>query len=233
MINDGHCATDAETVYVQNTAGCSPTAPAGTVGKPYCTAQAGVTAAVGATGKNVVALKGNLVGFSVTAGSNPLIIVGKGSVITPVAAGANGIDIISGTLSLKYLTVQGATGTNMGINVASGVSLSMTGCVVRNNPKGGILLNGAAFSIANTTITGNGQNTTAGALWGGIRVNSMPLTGAKSLSRVTIQNNTGPGISCFDVIQATGVLVSSNGSGDIVDCGFTSCGASSTSCGAP
>jgi hypothetical protein len=53
----------------------------------------------------------------------------------------------------------------------------MDTCAVTNNPGGGILLNGAAFDIKNTTVTGNGPATFGGATaWGGILVKTFPGT---------------------------------------------------------
>ena len=213
---DGHCATDAETVYVQNvTATCSDSATgAGSTATPFCTAHTGVNVASTTSGKTLVVLTGALADFSIAVPSKTLTVVGKGAVITP-AASTDGIDITNGVVYLRALTVQGnaSPATGMGINATPGtgstVTLYMNGCKVTNNPGGGILLNGAAFDIENTTLTGNGPNTVS-TQWGGIYVQNLPSSGPTTLNLVTIQNNNGGGLTCSGGIQGTGVLSAGN-----------------------
>jgi hypothetical protein len=112
----------------------------------------------------------------------------------------------------------------------------MDRCKVADNPGGGILLNGAAFDIRNTTVTGNGPNTDS-TPWGGIYVQSLPASGATNLTFVTIQNNPGPGLVCASAtaIQGTGVLATGNTLSQIsTSCGVTSCSPldGGTGCGA-
>jgi hypothetical protein len=238
---DGHCATDAETVYVQNVVGtCVDSGTnAGSAATPFCTARYAVTTAISTSGKDLVVAKGTVADFSIATPSKTLTVVGQNATITPGGAGADGIDITSGTVYLRGLTVQGATSTGMGINAApttgSTVTLYMNSCKVTNNAGGAILLNGAAFDIENTTVTGNGPGTLGVASWGGILVNALPTSGSTNLNLVTVQNNNGGGIACSGPIQGTGVL--STGNTNTVSqigpaCGFTSCTAAGTSCGA-
>jgi Cys-rich repeat protein len=239
---DGHCATDSETVYVQNTTGCSSTTSGGTAAAPFCLAQTGVNSAV-ANSKRLVVLGGSLAaGFSV---STPgiLTIVGKNAVITP-AAFTDGIAVASGEVYLRDLTVRGSASTgsqsNPGVSAASGGILHMDTCAVSDNSGGGILLDGAAFDVKNTTVTGNGPGRTGTTSWGGILVNALPPTGSSTrLNLVTIQNNDGGGLICAGSIQGTGVLSSGNtnallGQIDSNCGGFTSCSASDggATCGA-
>jgi hypothetical protein len=225
--SDGHCATDAETVYVQNKTGCSSSTSGGTAAAPFCVARIGVNSAL-TNSKPLVVLAGTLAaGFSVSA-PGVLTIVGKSAIITPEAF-TDGIAIASGEVYLRNLTVQGnaATGstTNPGISAGVGVTLHMDKCAVTNNTGGGILLNGAAFQIENTIITGNGAGqTTGGLVWGGIRVDSLPASGPTVLNLVTVQNNNAVGISCSGNITGTGILATGNTSAEIANsCGFTSC----------
>jgi hypothetical protein len=210
---DGHCATDAETVYVGTigTATCSDTATsAGSAQVPYCTAQSGVGIAK-AKGRPLVVMTGALAPSSPVVGAS-LTIVGKsGATITPALA-SDGITITSGEIYLRNLTVQGnaSTSTGIGVSAGTGVTLHMDTCTVKNNPGGGILLNGSAFDIKNTAVMGNGQGRTGAVVWGGILVNNLPTTGPTNLGYVTIQTNVGGGITCAGGIQGTGVLSSGN-----------------------
>jgi hypothetical protein len=146
----------------------------------------------------------------------------------------------SGTkLTLLRVTASLGTGTlgaGLGVDAESGATLTMNHCTVTNNSAGGILLDGAAFDIENTTVTNNGPGTQGAITWGGILVNNPPASGSKTLNLLTVQNNMGGGVACSAAVSssATGVLASSNTVGLDVNttCGFSSCGAASMTCGA-
>ena len=247
---DGHCATDSETVYVGTigTATCSDTAAgAGSAATPFCGLQKGVGSAK-ASSKSLVAVTGPLVQGSATVSpTSPLTIVGKSSATITPDTGTDGIDITSGTVYLRNLIVQGVTtaGSQTGVGISAQpspgntVTLYITGCTIKSN-LGGILLNGAAFDIENTTVSNNAAGTTGvGLRWGGIRIDSLPTTGPTILNHVTIQTNAQVGLSCSAPITTSTTVLSSgnnNGSTDPADqisgCGFTSCTAG-TGCGAP
>ena len=239
---DGHCATDAETVYVQNSpATClNSGTSAGAPSTPFCTARTGVNVAGTTTGKILVVLTGALADFSISVPSKVLTVVGRTAVITP-APSTDGIDITTGEVFLRSVAVQGSPSsgspTNPGINASTGTTLHMDTCTVTNNLGGGILLNGAAFDIENTAVTGNGPGTApgSGASYGGIRIDALPVSGSTTLNLITVQNNPGPGVSCSGIVQGTGVLATGNTLSQIgTTCGFTSCSTSDggATCGA-
>jgi hypothetical protein len=161
--------------------------------------------------------------------------VGKSGAILSPTAGADCITITVGEIYLRNLTIQGSASpaTGMGINAISGVTLHMDTCAVINNPGGGILLNGAAFDIKNTTVNGNGPGqTTGGNPWGGIRVDALPSSGATNLNLVTINTNNPAGLSCAGSVQGTGVLSTGNTSIQIsTSCNVTACAPASATCG--
>jgi hypothetical protein len=227
-------------VYVQDVAGtCLASGTgAGTSATPFCTARTGVNVAISTSGKDLVVMKGTLADFSIATPSKTLTVVGQNATITPAAA-TDGIDITSGTVYLRNLTVQSATSTATGINAAptSGntVTLYVSSSKVMNNSGGGILLNSAAFDIENTTVTGNGPGQLGAITWGGILVNSLPTSGPTTLNLVTVQNNSYGGVTCSGTVQGTGVL--STGNTNTVSqigaaCEFSSCTSASTTCGA-
>jgi len=236
---DGHCATDTETVYVgKNGAGTCSDSGAGSAQTPYCTAQTAIGVAKSAS-RPVVVVMGQVGGFSLGALSAPLTVVGRSAIISP-ADYADGISITSGEIYLRALTVAGNPSgvTGMGVNAqaATGatVVLHMDGCTVKDNPGGGILLAGASFDIRNSKITGNGPAQTAGGTnWGGLRVETLPAAGQASLNLVTIQKNLGSGLSCAGAIQGQGVLASGNTSPDIAtSCAVVACTTQDSTCGA-
>ncbi len=234
---DGHCATDAETIYVHNVTGCTNSTTSGTAAVPFCDGKSGVNAVASTTGKILAVMVGALADFSISVPAKVVTVVGKGAVITP-AAFNDGIDVTAGEVYLRGITVQGSlsAGTKIGINAGTGVTLHMDTCSVIGNPGGGILLNGAAFDIEDTTVTGNGPGTTGPTSWGGILVNALPASGPTTLNLVTVQNNKQVGLACSAAVSGTGVLATGNAGGvDIgASCGFTSCStsAASATCGA-
>jgi len=242
--SDGHCATDAETVYVGTLGGATCNeSNAGTAQAPVCSVQNGVGLAKSGS-KPVVVIRGALTSGSTNiAITAPLTIVGKNNaMLTPAATGADAIGITNGVVYLRGVTVQGGNSTGIGINAAptsgNAVTLHMSDCRVTNNPGGGVFLSGAAFDIENSIITGNGPGqTTGGTFWGGIRVDSLPTSGPTVLNLVTVQSNNPVGVSCSGSIAGTGVLVTGNTSAQIANsCGFSSCTAAldgGTGCGAP
>jgi hypothetical protein len=240
-MTDGHCATDAEAIYVGPVSSCNES-NVGTAQAPVCSLQNGVSIAKSGS-KPVVVLRGTLTSAVTTISvSSPLTIVGKNAAVISPSAGGDAITITSGEIYLRNLTIQGTASpkTGIGINAnpgtGSAVTLHMDTCAVTDNPGGGILLNGAAFDIENTTVTGNGAGTSStGASYGGIRVESLPTTGPTNLNLASVKENKQVGLSCARGITGTGVLASGNTGGvDITTntCAITACTAASTTCGA-
>jgi hypothetical protein len=100
---------------------------------------------------------------------------------------------------------------------------------------GGILLDGAAFEIDNTTITNNGPGQQGATPWGGILVNSLPASGPANLDLVTIQNNNQIGLTCSGSISGVGVFASGDSGGVDVSqtCNVALCSPLGPACGAP
>lgn len=277
---DGHCATIAETIYVQNAAGCSDSSPAtGTSANPFCSMQpvpgfltttrdlvlvrgavSGGTWMLSGQSTNVSVI-GQAVGlqmphvagalspaFGVAAGSaylrgiefssgGPAAIkmIGGTVVLDGVTLDKSddGIDLMGGALTVENSTI--SANSAIGINATSG-TLSLSAVTVSNCAGGGILLNGVAFDLENTTVTSNGPGTFNGLTsWAGILVNNPPSAGATKINLSTVQANNGGGISCSTGIQGTAVLVDGNTNTPSqigTSCGFSSCGTASSACGA-
>jgi hypothetical protein len=217
---DGHCATSGEVIYVQNSAGTctdTPGSNAGTAVQPLCSMLSVATLVSATPTRNLVVVRG-----TVTAGTwvfsdqvaPSLSIVGQQSAFL-AATTAPAFSMQSGSVYMRGVKLTALA--SMGIGA-----------------KGGILIDGAAFDIRNTTITKNGPSSDLS--WGGMRVASLPATGSKNLHLVTIQNNNAPGLSCAPgaAIQGDGVLASGNSTGDVTStCGITACVSMSSTCGAP
>lgn len=231
---DGRCATDAETIYVRNSVGVclDVTGAPGSATVPLCSMQAAV-GVVGGT-RDLVVVRGAVNGASAafTGAAKPISIVGQMS--GAIAGGVNpAFHLASGDAYLRDLRV--STVASLGIQADFGSTLRLDHLLVTGNSGGGILLDGAAFDIRNTTVTSNGPGTTGAVTWGGIFTNSPPAAGPKQLNLVTVQNNMGGGIACSTAIAASpGVFVSGNTLGVDINptCNVTACAVAGTTCGA-
>jgi hypothetical protein len=229
---DGHCATTGEVIFVEfNAAGC--TAADGTSANPYCAPNDGV-AHLG-TGHNVIVLRGASGDRMTlnTSGLSPIVIGrkstsnGDGSVPATAATAisvssdtvlirdlnvnagtaptSKGIAVTGASTKLTLLRVTASLGTGLGIDAESGSSLTMDECYVLNNSTGGILVNGAAYSIQNTVIAGNGY---------GIQF-SAPLATNAQLRFNTVVNN--PVAATCD-LTSTETFTNSIITGPMVNC---------------
>jgi hypothetical protein len=234
---DGHCATDAEAIYVQNTMpACKTTfvVGGGTVASPYCSMDPVGLALSDA--QPLVVVRGTVASGSWTyakgAGHPVMSVIGQQAGVI-ASSTSPGFNMTSGLVYLRGIRFTSAA--SQGIS-ASGGTLVVDTVVVDSCQGGGILLDGAAFNISNTTVTNNGPGTFNGlTTWGGVLVNNPPAAGPTTLNLVTIENNKQTGLSCSAGIQGTGVLVLGNAGGIDVSptCKITTCSASSSSCGAP
>jgi len=260
---DGRCAAVAETIYVQNdTTTCSDSATTdlgfGTAMKPLCSMQPVPGLLSGTSGtKDLVVIRGtvqsgtwtftgqgggelSLVGQSnalLAGGASPAFAMSTGSAfmrdLKMSSSGSDGIDERGGTLALQNLTIAGSATSGVGIS-ATGGTLTTSKVTVDSCVGGGILLDGAAFDIENTTVTNNGPGQQP-IVWGGVLVNSLPANGSKLLHLVTIKNNNATGLACASTaaIQGDGVFASGNSSVQIqTTCAVAGCSPMSQTCGA-
>jgi hypothetical protein len=234
--DDGRCATDAETIYVQKVASCPGSAATadGSEAKPYCSMEPAVAAVGGASPKNLIVVRGTVTGATAgfNTGTRKVSIVGQ---MTGSIAGASDPAILLSIGDLFVRNVKVSSSASIGCQAITGSTLRLDHVLITANPGGGILLDGAGFEIQDTIITNNGPGLFNNVVdWGGIFVSNPPAAGPAKLQRLTVQNNMQGGIRCSTALTMTnGVLSSGNQSPDIhATCGFTSCGAASATCGA-
>jgi hypothetical protein len=211
---DGRCASDAETVVVTSTATLPSSIPAG---------------------KRLVIIRGSVSGtVAWTLPTTQVTIIGQNTGMLTGNGTSATMHLTGGDFYMRDLSI---TGGSPGLTVDGGAIARLDHVSVSNNTKGGILLDGAAFDIKNTTVNGNGPNT-VDAVFGGIRIQNTPAAGPRSLSRSTINDNRQVGVSCGTGSGVSpvpmDVLVSSNDGGVQVgdSCGFIPCTAASATCGA-
>jgi len=231
---DGRCAADAETIYVEQSAHCvAPSAGgAGTSSAPVCS----LADAFGflSSKRKVITVKGPSAvgGGALDSALGQVTVVGKaGAVLSGVGSAV--LDV-SGTLYIRNVKI-GPSAT-VGLAARKGATLLGSKLVIDGNQGGGVLIDGASFNISNSTISNNGPGQTGTAVWGGVLVLSVSTSGGDGTLRlVSVIDNKQVGVTCGDGILADGLYASGNAGGVQVNpnCGlWKACTAPGPTCGA-
>jgi hypothetical protein len=230
---DGHCATDSETVYVQNSSACTSTSGSGgTATVPYCSMEP-VGIAANAT-HTLVVIRGPVNAADWTyqrgVGSPETSFIGQQA--AAIGSGASpAFNMDSGTVYFRGLKLSSSLAVCI---QATGGTLDLDTVVVDSCAGGGIYLDGAAFDIENTTVTNNGPGMVGATSWGGVLISVLPTSGTTLLKLDTIQGNKGPGVACIGQISGTGIYATGNSTSDVgMSCGVTTCSPIGPTCGAP
>jgi hypothetical protein len=220
--HDGTCASEAETIYVQNSTGCS--VGAGTAVSPYCQPQSAIDAVT--TSKRVILLSGGMPlsvwRASPSSGSKPVYVLGRNNPTISPGAADIGIRIMSGSVYIRGITVQGsgATAVNPGIVVDAGATLGLDRCYVMGNAGGVLVSDGAGFDIGNSVLAQNQSGGVGAAVFGGAYLGSS--TDATLPHRFwfnTIADNLQFGLACASKQQTIdGCLLSGDTGGEVVNC---------------
>jgi hypothetical protein len=220
--HEGTCATDAESIYVQNSTGC--TGGTGTAASPFCQPQSAV--GVVTTSKRVIVISGTaplaVWSASFGAGSPPVYVVGRDNPTISVGAADIGIHIVSGSVYVRGVTVQGSGlgAVNPGIAADPGAIIGLDRCYVMGNA-GGLLVNdGAGFDIGNSVFAQNQSGSVGASVFGGAYLGSS--TDATLPHRFwfnTVADNQQFGLACASRQQTIdGCLLSGDAGGEVVNC---------------
>jgi hypothetical protein len=214
-VADGHCATTSEVVFVQFSASGCPT-PDGSAANPYCapndavpvlTSTRHVLVVVGATAAGMALNTMNkapiVVGRkdasgnagSILAGPTTAIMVSSDTVLVRdltvnagTTSGSKGIVAMGSGTNVTLLRVTANLTTGLGVDAETGTTMSMDECYVLNNSAGGILVNGASYSIQNSVIAGNAIN--------GVKFTAAAISGTTQFWFDTIVATSGNAVSC-------------------------------------
>jgi hypothetical protein len=215
---NGRCASDAEIIYVQNSAGCS--GGAGTLASPYCRSQDGINAVTAA--KRVVVMRGTVALGIWTSSSTAGQISVFGQNNATVSPGVDiGIHVISGDVYIRGLNVQGggASAVNAGIVVDTGATIHLDRCVVSKNAGGLLVHNGAGFEVANSVFAANQTGTGDFGAFGGVSLGTKGTGLPGTFWFNTVVDNQQLGVVCTSNSQSLdGVLLSGNIGGDQFHC---------------
>jgi hypothetical protein len=222
---DGRCATDAETIYVQKTATCPGS---GSAASPFCKPQDAINALSAMSSPSAattLVLRGPMplgsmnVGFTL---AGELTVIGQaGAYVFP---GVDvGLQISDGAqLYVRGLTVTG--GANVGMLANGNAVLRLDRCLVTSNAGGGIQIDGAGFDIINTVIAKNGPGSDGPITWGGFLVSSaVPAGNPSRFVNNTVVDNNAAGASCVSPYAIGGSISFGNITGDGSGCTVTTC----------
>jgi len=231
---DGRCATDSETIYVQKTASCmdSTVAAAGTAITPLCTLEP-IPDVIAE--RRLVLVRGIVEAGTWTlrpgAGAAEVSLIGQAA--ASIGAGTGPALHVFGA-SVYVRAIEFSAPFDVGIFAEQGSTLRTDSVLVDNSKGGGILIDKSNFDIRNTTVAGNGPGDMMGTAWGGIRINAPPVTGPATLELVTIKDNKQVGLSCSAAIAGIGVLATRNAGGVDISptCSVTACAPAGPACGA-
>jgi hypothetical protein len=165
-----------------------------------------------------------LIGFTASAASGQLTVVGQnGAALLPGGAGP-GVRVAAGDVYVRGLTISGSGDTGVVVD-AAGI-LRMNRCIVKDNMKGGLLVNpGAAFDVANTVFDGNGPGLFGSfTSFGGVFMGTARVAGPARFRNNTVVNSKfGAGVVCEKATQpVSGLLQYNPGQLDAVNCTLTS-----------
>jgi hypothetical protein len=206
---DGRCVSDAETIYVENTAGCIATGTSSAT-TPFCQPQAGINA-VTASKRIVVITAASVLSVwtaSFPAGSPPVWVVGRNNPTISPGGADIGIHILGGSVYIRGLTVQGlgagtTAPTQAGIVVDPGAVLGLDRCYVMGNAGGLLVRDGAGFDVANSVFAQNQPGAVPGtaSVFGGVFLGAAGLGLPSRFWFNTIADNQLLGAACTNGTQ--------------------------------
>ncbi len=220
---DGRCAAAADVVYAKNDPGtCSDNAAeAGGVGKPFCSVQDAIGDAVGKN-KAAVVMRGGQVKMTFAQPGKTLLVVGQEGAAFAPGFGGSAISATGGNLWVRSVNARGSESVGV-VATGTNTQLHLQNMVITGNA-GGVLIDGAGFSIENTIVAENKVGQSGAVSFGGIFINNPPGAGPKRLRHVTVVGNMQVGISCSAQIEGVGVVVSGNSEPQIGGpCMITAC----------
>jgi hypothetical protein len=205
---NGRCASEAETIYVEMRAGCSATSEnAGSASEPFCTAAAAMELARTDDARQLVVIRGTQISFTAPALEHQLSVIGQAAAVIAPGGAGTGIRSTGGDLYLRGLTVRGSE--QIGIDVTGG-TIRVDGCTVQANQGGGLSINNAGFEITNTIIAENGGPTAQPFLWGGVLLMNVGTRMPRVFLNNTVAANAASGVHCGEAFTLSTSIFAGN-----------------------
>lgn len=196
---DGRCAAESETVYVEKKQpGCanSLASDAGTASRPYCSIDLAPKALTAV--RRVIVVKGIVSGifsWSAGVGDGPVSLIGQ----QDAAFGAGltsdpGAYVAGGDLYVRQVTVAGGAG--VGIAAGTGAIIRLDRVMVRDNKQGGLRAAGDGYDVTNSVFMGNGGQLDDTRAYSGAYLGSGPLTAPHRFTFNTVVATKASAVVC-------------------------------------
>jgi hypothetical protein len=225
---DGRCATDAETVYVEDSTSCSTTvgATSGTNAKPYCDTETALSAL--SASRRLMVARGSAAGFDYSSSAGQLTVVGQLNGALYPGSTSSCVSVSDGA-NLYIRDFVCNTNFNAPAITVNSATIYMQRMVIFNSG-GGILLDASNFEIIDSIISDNQLGTIGATPFGGIGIANPPSTGLKVLQNISLIDQNNPNdIACSAAITGSGIYAPDNKVGTA--CGVSTCSTLSASCG--
>jgi len=231
---DGHCATDAETVYVEpSSSTCLPSAVSagGTASMPFCHLSDAVTSA---GSRQLIVLRGDSIAGGVTIqGGLKMSLVGQsatgaggaGQATVTAGAGQNGLHITGADVYVRAVQISGTSTTAaIGIVADGSATIRLDGVTIQNMPQGGLRVTASSgYDVINSIFAGNGGTRDDGNRFvGGVWIDTPPSNQVSRFAFNTVVGNKRDGVTCAAMSQTIdGSLLAGNFSGVADNTGCT------------
>lgn len=221
---DGRCASDSETIYIENKNGCAQAVEpsAGSLLRPYCSPKL-ASQALSLT-RRVIVIRGITAGgFSWKANSFESQVTMVGQQQAAISPGVDiGVQVSVGDLVARDLTVR--NGEDLGMSVDQGGVLRLGRVRIENNARGGLrVVGGSGYDVVNSTLLRNGgQRDPLVGFFGGAFLEAPGLQKPRRFMFNTVFENRDKGIICTATSQQVSACIIANNFGDYVDCQLTS-----------
>lgn len=229
---DGHCATDAETIYVQPTSGScvsGTSATAGTVGMPFC--QLGAAVASAGSRQLFVLRGGSITGGTMISTGGPYSLVGQQTATIIADVGQAGLHVTGTDVYVRDVKIGTLNAATIGIVADGSATIRLDGVEIDNMPQGGLRVTGSAgYDVSNCIFAGNGgMMDEVGRFIGGAYLTMPPSGSPVRFAFNTVVASKDRGVVCTSasqVVDAT-LLANNLGGGGMPD--YSGCTLSSTS----
>jgi hypothetical protein len=221
---DGHCATDAESVYVQPASvTCVPGAgtAGGTSSMPFCQLAVAVTSA-GAR-RLFVLRGGSITGGTTISNGGPYSLIGQSATIT-ADVGQAGLHVSGTDVYVRGVKIGTLNAATIGIIADGSATIRLDGVEIDNMPQGGLrVTDSAGYDVINSIFAGNGGTRDEGNRFvGGVWIDTPPSNQLSRFAFNTVVSNKRDGVTCASAIQTIDVsLIAGNFSGFADNTGCT------------
>jgi len=221
---DGRCATNDETIYVENSAACTSAAASagGTPAMPFCGMQQAITQIT--TVRRLVIVRGPVPGgMAAIQASTQISVVGQRSGLIAPQLGASGLHITGADVYVRGLRISAGGGSDIGIVVDLGAIIRLDGVMIDGMEKGGLRVSGGSgYDVINSILVNNGGVPDVGTHYiGGADLSTPDANMPARFAFNTVLGNRDKGVACegaSQTIEASLLAGNLSGAADYAGC---------------